>query len=224
MSSPSLARQTREASIASAVPVRARSMPARFPSLPSTGAMSVLATSWATGTCLPCPPRHTWARTAPLVSGASPSRRSRLTRARTSRFPRSAATNAPASKISITRLPSARSQPCRSARSCRPGRRSPVPASSDGGVHLLFGDLTMLGLVGRDEIVNSAKPAVVVELQAQSVVHPGARRFRHAGSHGGMNCGDEICVDSHGQAALCSHTESVHLSHSNGMTALPPGR
>src|SRR5580700_2828969 len=94
----------------------------------------------------------------------------------------------------------------------------PFPHRAYGGVHLLFGDLTMLVLVGRDEIVNSAKPAVVVELQAQSVVHPGAHRLRHAGSHGGMSCGDEIRVDSHGQAALCSHTESVHLSHSNGIS------
>ena len=74
--------------------------------------------------------------------------------------------------------------------------------SAYGGFHLLFGDLTMLRLVRGNEVANSAKPAVVVELQAQSVVHPGAGGFRHAGGHGGLNRGNQIRVDSHGQAAL----------------------
>ncbi|HEY6310762.1 MAG TPA: hypothetical protein VIY52_08130 [Streptosporangiaceae bacterium] len=80
-------------------------MPARRPSLSSMGTTSVPARSRAMGTCRPLPPRQTWATTPALVTGERPARRSRLISAATSRLPRSAATNAPASSTSIRRLP-----------------------------------------------------------------------------------------------------------------------
>ena len=53
MSSPSLARQTTAASIASERPLRASTVPARRPSRSSIGTTSTPASSRATGVCLP---------------------------------------------------------------------------------------------------------------------------------------------------------------------------
>jgi hypothetical protein len=87
------------------LPLRASSILARLPRTSSTAVTSVPASIRAGGACRPVPPRQTWATTPPLVTGTRPARRSRLTRTTTSRSPRSAATNAPASSTSITLPP-----------------------------------------------------------------------------------------------------------------------
>src|ERR1700726_3822462 len=111
--------------------------------------ISPLAGRVGSGACLPLPPRHTWATTAPLLSGTRPCSRSRLISAATDLLPRSAAIKAPASRISIS---------------------PPRPPRRDGGL---------------------------------------ARR-------------DQVGVNGGGQAGLSSHTESVHLYHSNGITRNRP--
>jgi hypothetical protein len=138
MSSPSPARQTTAASMASDRPLRASRIPARRPRLSSIGTTSTPARSQASGTCLPSPPRQTCATTPPQVTGGLPARRSRLTRATTSRSPRSTATNAPASRTvpSWPSLPLVMEQSRRItplAAAGQPGGRAGQPPMADIG-------------------------------------------------------------------------------------------
>jgi hypothetical protein len=76
-----------------------------------------------TSACRPRPPSQIWATTPPLVTGGRPASRSRLIRAATSRSPRPAARNAPASKTGI-RPPPVRHPPAPKATSSRARPRS----------------------------------------------------------------------------------------------------
>jgi hypothetical protein len=39
-------------------------------------------------------------------------------------------------------------------------------------MHLLLGDLAVLGFIGGQEIIESGQPPVMIGLQAQGIVHP----------------------------------------------------
>src|SRR5215468_9458970 len=94
-----------------------------------------------------------------------------------------------------------------------------LPHRPHGGVHLLVGYLAVLSLVSGDELVKRSKPTVLLRLQAQCLIHPGADALRLTGGDGRLTRLDQVRVDGHGQTALGSHTNSVHVSHSYGINS-----
>ena len=97
------------------------------------------------------------------------------------------------------------------------GTRLRPPVS---GLHLLLGDLPVLGFVGRDEVVNAAQPAIVFCFQAKRVVHVGANGLGLSSGNSGLHRLKDVRVDRGGQEGLGSHTDNIHRYHSSGIASL----
>ena len=213
ISSPSAARHATVASIASRWPLRASSSPARRPSGSSIAATSVPASSrrLAPGGhghhARPARPLPRWSP-APGPPAAPAS-----TSATTPRSPRSTATNAPASRTSIRPHPG-HGPPCPGAGTR--ARRAPRPP---GCVHcgrlppLLLGDLAMLGLVPRQELISCPQPPVMVSLQPQRVVDPGAHALRLPGGHRLLSHRYQLRVHRRRHPLLRTHTNMLRFCH-----------
>jgi hypothetical protein len=180
MSSLSAAWHTTVASTASEQPLRASTIPARR-SRPSSTAPSVPACSRASWACRPCRPRQTWAATPPLVTGTRPASRSRFTGAATSRSPRSAASNAPASSTSIT--PNPRPPPAPgAAMGCHRGPRPPGPGPEGSITHLLC-DLAMLSLISGQKVIDRPQPPVMIRFGYTPATNVGTGLTIRPGGH-----------------------------------------
>ena len=127
--------------------------PRPAPSGSSIAATSVPASSRATGTWRPRPPRQTCATTPPLVTGTRPASRSRFTSATTPRSPRPPRRTpphpGPASGRTLATGPPALAPGLRRAAH----HDRPAACTAGSLPHLLLGDLTMFGLVPRQELI-----------------------------------------------------------------------
>jgi hypothetical protein len=150
ISSPSAARHTTVASIASRWPLRASSSPARRASGSSIAATAVPASSRVTGHLRATATTPDLRDHSPAGHRHRPASRSRFSSATT---PRSTATNAPRSGPASGRT-LATGPPALAPGLLRAAHHDRPAACTSGSLpHLLLGDLTMLGLVARQELI-----------------------------------------------------------------------
>src|SRR5690349_14951242 len=90
-------------------------------------------------------------------------------------------------------------------------RASARPAGSFE--HVALGDLTMLGLVGREELIECLQSPIPIGLQAQGLVHPGADALRLALCHRILGDGQQLGIHRRRQPLLGAHIHMLLLSY-----------
>src|SRR5262249_35336972 len=174
------------------------------------------ASSRATGTCRPAPPRHTWATTPPWLTGTRPARRSRLISATTSRSPRSTATNAPASSSSTLGGPTLPRAALVGRAWLAPHDHRAAARAAGGLAYLGFGDLAVLGLERGHELIQRAQPPVMRHLQAQRLIHPRTDALRPPLGHCLLSYRHQVGIPRPRHPLLRAHTNMLQLCQHRG--------
>src|SRR5450755_1478568 len=94
------------------------------------------------------------------------------------------------------------------------------PAAGPAGSvpHVLIGDLTMLGLISGEEIIQGLQPPVMIGLQPQRVVHPRADALRAPAGDGVLGHGHQLGVHRRREPLLTAHTVILYLSYDRRKT------
>jgi len=71
----------------------------------------------------------------------------------------------------------------------------------------------MLGLVGGQEVIQGLQPPVVIGLQPESVIDPGADALGVASGYSLLRYRHELGVDGCGEPPLSAHTFMLHLAY-----------
>ena len=86
-------------------------------------------------------------------------------------------------------------------------------------MHLLLGDHAMVGFIRGQKIIKGSQPPIVVSLQAQRLVHPGAYTLGLSPFDCLLGCSQKFSVDRRREPFLAAHTLMVHLCHICGRSS-----